>query len=276
MAISAVSRSRISPTMITSGSARRTDAQTGGERHPRLDRHLHLLDPLDRRLDRVLDRHQASLPVVDRRQAGVQRGRLARPGRAGDEHRPVGLLDRVGEALAARPRACRATAGRARRRPVSRIRMTIPSPPTSGSETTRTSTLRPSTVTAIRPSWGTRRSAMSSPPMILIRETTDGASERGTVLPRVRTPSTRNITCISVGCGSRWMSDAPAWTASVMICWTSLTAGPSASAIVASSSATADCGPLDRATSSSERLSRAISLRMSSRGGGGGPHPPAR
>ena len=48
--------------------------------------------------------------------------------------------------------------------------MTRASPPTSGSVATRTSIRRPSTFSAVRPSCGMRRSAMSSSDMILMRE----------------------------------------------------------------------------------------------------------
>ena len=58
--------------------------------------------------------------------------------------------------------------------------MVTPSPRWVGRVVTRRSTLRPSTLTLTRPSWGTRFSAMSSSLMILIRETTPETIRFGT------------------------------------------------------------------------------------------------
>ena len=52
---------------------------------------------------------------------------------------------------------------------VSRMRSTAFSPATIGSVETRRSSLRPCTIARMRPSWGTRRSAMSRFAMILMR-----------------------------------------------------------------------------------------------------------
>ena len=53
-AISAVSKSRISPTMMMSGSWRRKRAQRGGEVQADVLVHLHLVDAGEVELDRVL------------------------------------------------------------------------------------------------------------------------------------------------------------------------------------------------------------------------------
>ena len=55
IAISAVSRSRISPTMMTSGSWRRKRAQPAREGQLDLRVHLRLRDALELVLDRILD-----------------------------------------------------------------------------------------------------------------------------------------------------------------------------------------------------------------------------
>ena len=55
MATSAVSRSRISPTRITSGSCRRNAPQSGGERQADVRLDPHLLNAVEVVLDRVLD-----------------------------------------------------------------------------------------------------------------------------------------------------------------------------------------------------------------------------
>ena len=108
--------------------------------------------------------------------------------------------------------------------------MTAPSPYTSGSVTTRMSTRRPSTVSAKRPSCGTRRSEMSRSARILMRETTPAAILRFTVAAGMSTPSTRNSTRVSPSSGFTWMSDAPCWIACATIEWTSLMIGASLSA----------------------------------------------
>ena len=57
IAICAVSRSRISPTMITSGSARTIERSPAAKVRPVFGLHLHLLDAVELVLDRVLDGH---------------------------------------------------------------------------------------------------------------------------------------------------------------------------------------------------------------------------
>ena len=107
-AVAIVSRSRSSPTRMTSGSCRSTRRQRLGERFGvRAD--LALAD--DRalvavqELDRVLDRHDVQRlgPVDDVDERG-QGGRLARSGRAGDQHQAAPQLgeapDRFGQAEA--------------------------------------------------------------------------------------------------------------------------------------------------------------------------------
>ncbi len=105
--------------------------------------------------------------------------------------------------------------------------MTTDSPRITGSVATRRSTYLPSTVRPIRPSWGSRFSAMSRSAMIFTRETSPAVSGRGTVVVSVTTPSTRKRTRMSAPRGSKWTSDAPRRTASAMIEWTSLTTGAS-------------------------------------------------
>jgi hypothetical protein len=73
-------------------------AQAGGEAEPGLGVHLHLLDPVELVLDRVLDRHDRAVRRVQLGQARVERRRLARPGRTGHENRAVRARDRGLEA----------------------------------------------------------------------------------------------------------------------------------------------------------------------------------
>ena len=96
---------------------------------------------------------------------------------------------------------------------LSRMRTVAPSPRSVGTVTTRRSILRSSTLTATRPSWGTRFSAMSSSLMILMRETTPATIRLGTRATSLSTPSTRKRTRMSFSSGSKWTSEAPSLTA---------------------------------------------------------------
>ena len=62
-------------------------AQRRGERHVRLDVDLHLVDAGQPVLDRILDRDDVDLRPVDLGECRVERRRLARAGRPGDEQR---------------------------------------------------------------------------------------------------------------------------------------------------------------------------------------------
>ena len=59
-----------------------------------------------------------------------------------------------------------------------------------------------------RPSWGARRSAMSSSPMIFRRLVTAGCMAFGTVASSHDAVDPARTT-IRAACGSKWMSDAP-------------------------------------------------------------------
>ena len=97
-AICAVSGSRISPTMILSGSWRRIERRPRAKVKPFLlvDRDLH--HPLELVLDRILDGDELLLLVVDLGQGRIQGGGLAAAGRPGDQHHPVGFADHPPEA----------------------------------------------------------------------------------------------------------------------------------------------------------------------------------
>ena len=68
-------------------------AQGAGEGQADLRAHLHLVDAGHLVLDRVLDRDDAQVGRVDLAQEGVERGRLARAGRAGDEDDAVRVVE---------------------------------------------------------------------------------------------------------------------------------------------------------------------------------------
>ena len=98
-AIDAVSWSRISPIMMTSGSCRRIDRRHGGERLAGLGVDLHLGDVVQLVLDRVLDGDDVPLVAVDLAERGVERGRLAGPGRPAAEEHAVRLGDQAADLL---------------------------------------------------------------------------------------------------------------------------------------------------------------------------------
>ena len=148
------------------------------------------------------------------------------------------------------------------------MRMTIDSPCTLGSETTRRSTWWPSMVSPTRPSCGTRRSAMSRSLMIFTRLMTPLTMRRGTVAESSSTPSMRKRTRSSWPSGDRCTSEAPCSTAWATIPLTSLMIGASSAEssssttsapLSSSSSQVADC------TTSSRRVRRPTSALMSSR-----------
>ena len=100
---------------------------------------------------------------------------------------------------------------------LSRIRSTTRSPARDGRVETRTSSVLPPRVSGIRPSCGTRFSAMSSRAMTLMRDTSSGVIRGFSDRVSRSTPSTRMRTVSAVSNGSRWMSDAPDRTASAMM-----------------------------------------------------------
>ena len=84
-ACSAVSVSRISPTMMMSGSWRSTVRRRAGEGHVDLRPHRHLVEVLEHHLDRVLDRDDVDLGLREVLEHRVERRGLAAAGGAGDQ-----------------------------------------------------------------------------------------------------------------------------------------------------------------------------------------------
>ena len=105
--------------------------------------------------------------------------------------------------------------------------MTIFSPYTVGSVATRRSMARPETRIEMRPSCGTRRSAMLMSAMTLRRLMTPFWMLRGERMTSCSTPSMRNRMRRSCSVGSTWMSDARSCVACVMSMLTNLTIGAS-------------------------------------------------
>ena len=75
-------------------------AQAGGEREADLGGHLHLREACHFILDWVLHGDDVLLGRVEQLQRGIERRGLARPGRAGHEHRAVRLVAGRFEAFA--------------------------------------------------------------------------------------------------------------------------------------------------------------------------------
>ena len=73
----------------------------------------------------------------------------------------------------------------------------------------------------MRPSCGMRRSAMSRSERIFTREATAATRLSGMIAASRSTPSMRYRTRMSPSCGSKWMSETPRSTASVMMRCTS-------------------------------------------------------
>ena len=93
--IDAVSASRISPTRMMFGSWRRNDRSARGERQADAVAHLHLVDARQVELDRVLGGHDVHAGLVELRERRVERVGLAAAGRAGDEHHAPRLANRA-------------------------------------------------------------------------------------------------------------------------------------------------------------------------------------
>ena len=104
--------------------------------------------------------------------------------------------------VASMPIFCRSSCTTVR----SSTRMTTDSPNIVGSTLTRRSTELPPTLSSIRPSCGSRRSAMSSSAMTLIRVVMALARCRGGGTISYRTPSARTRILNSSSNGSKWMS----------------------------------------------------------------------
>ncbi|BCQ63089.1 hypothetical protein PBOI14_48390 [Pseudomonas sp. Boi14] len=215
-AISAVSRSRISPTITTSGSWRRMARKPRAKVMSTLA--LTWVWPIPVRW------YSTGSSMVR-----MLRSRLLRL--ASPAYSVVVLPEPVGPVTRRMPWGlCRAVSRRWRtagfmprcarsRRPacLSSRRITTRSPWLEGRVETRTSTSCPAMRKAMRPSWGMRFSAMSSLAMTLIRDTSRVASSRrGRSTSRSR-PSTRRRTERCSSNASRCTSEALLLTASLRI-----------------------------------------------------------
>src|ERR1044072_1417405 len=101
----------------------------------------------------------------------------------------------------------------------------------------------------MRPSCGMRRSAMSRSARIFTRETTAGTALPGITAASVSTPSIRYRTRMSSSPGSKWMSDEPRSTASLITrctSWMTEASSPEAPKVIGALSRRAHHGPAGR------------------------------
>ena len=140
------------------------------------------------------------------------------------------------------------------------MRSTTRSPIRDGRVETRTSSVLPPSASGMRPSCGTRFSAMSSRAITLIRDTSSGVIRGFSDRVSRSTPSMRIRTVSAVSNGSRWMSEAPARTASAMMPLISRITG--ASSAVSSRSAAAGMSSIRLSSPEGiDRSSPSVALR---------------
>ena len=220
IAMSAVSASRISPTMILSGSWRRIERSPRAKVRPFFSFTGIWVMPAQLVLDRVLDGDDLVLLGLDLGQRR-RRASWSCPSPVG----PVTSTMPYGSRMKRRKRASsfsskpstsrRSEANCLERLSLSRMRMTASSPCTDGMIETRKSTLRPLMRTRKRPSCGTRFSAMSSSAMTLMRlMMVEWCSLAIGFMADWSTPSMRYLITTSLSRVSMWMSEARRLSAS--------------------------------------------------------------
>ncbi len=132
------------------------------------------------------------------------------------------------------------------------------SPHLPGTVETRKSIGLPSIVTLMRPSCGSRFSAMSSLLRILKREITPSCTRLGSFWTTWSTPSIRKRTVTSLSMGSTWMSLAPCLMARPRIEFTRRMIGASSDALIRSCLVSAATSPVS-ASSCNSRIRSACS-----------------
>ena len=262
--ICAVSPSRISPTMTTSGSERRIERSAVANVRPARRLICTWLIPSSRYstgsstvmmlISGRLISASAAYSVVD----------LPEPVGPGDEQRSRRPRDDARQLRRASRRESPSSSSVGASRDLSSRRIVTASPSTVGSVATRMSSRRPAAAALreMRPSCGLRRSAMSSFASTFRRVVTPEASRFGIRCATCSTPSIRNRTTSASSCGSKWMSLAPSSAAWKMIELTSRTSGASEMPSSASRSSSSTCSAAASATASSiergvQRLGRA-------------------
>src|SRR3954451_2289509 len=250
--IFAVSPSRISPTMTTSGSERRIDRSALANVMPARRLICTWLMPSRR--------YSTGSSTV----MMFTSGRLISASEAYkvvDFPEPVGPVTRsapVGRERTRESCACissdsPSSSSVGARRDLSSRRIVTASPSTVGSVATRMSRTRPAAAAfrEMRPSCGLRRSAMSSFASTLRRVVTPETRRFGISWATRNTPSTRKRTTSAASCGSKWTSLAPSSAAWKMIELTSRTSGASEMPSSTSRSSSSTCSTVASATASS-------------------------
>ena len=227
--ILAVSPSRISPTITTSGSERRIERSAEANVRPARDVDLHLVDAREPVLDRILDGDDVDLGPVDLGQRRVERRRLTGAGRPRDEERAGRAADDllelrahvVGEAeLLERRRLLRLVEEAHDDRLALDRRQgrdaDVEHAAGGGRVQRDAAVLRLAALgdVELREHLQARRDAGAS-------------SASGSAAPRASTPSMRKRTTSASSCGSKWMSEAPSSAAWKMIELTRRTSGAS-------------------------------------------------
>ena len=95
MAISAVSKSRISPTRMMLGSCRRKARRAAAKFRPICSFICTWLTPPQLELDRIFGGHDVGIGLVQAGDRGIERVGFAGAGRARDQHHAVGLQNRL-------------------------------------------------------------------------------------------------------------------------------------------------------------------------------------
>ena len=151
-------------------------AQAAREGHLDLGVDLGLADAVEVVLDRVLDRHDVARVVVEPLQRRVQRGGLARAGRAGDQQDAVRLVDQLVDQLAgccgSMPSALEVEPAGLLVEQAQHHALAVAGGDGRDAHVDRAAGQR----RLMRPSCGRRFSAMSSCAMTLMRDTTSGAT----------------------------------------------------------------------------------------------------
>ena len=251
--IFAVSPSRISPTITTSGSERRIDRSAAAKVSPARALICTWLMPGSRYStgsSTVMMLIDGFGDLVQRRE---QRRRLTGAGRAGDEQRAGRALDDRRQRARASPRTSPSSSSVGGFFDLSSRRMTTDSPSTVGSVATRMSSMRPAAaaLSEMRPSCGFRRSAMSSFASTFRRVVTPAAIRFGMRCTSWSTPSIRYRTTSASASGAKWTSEAPSSAAWKRTELTRRTSGASEMPSTASRSVSSSSAAKSRSAASS-------------------------
>src|SRR6266849_11097310 len=176
-------------------------AQGAGKGKPGTRVDMHLIDPRQRVFDRILNSHDIYCRLTQHIETRVERRTLPGTGGPGNQQHALRQRKTLRNTIGNIPRE--AQIGKAKQ-----WRGGLQKPHDNFfAELRRQSRnahvhLACATATMNRPSWGARRSPMSMSERILMRETSEFCSVRGTFSSSRSTPSTRMRTTVIAACGS--------------------------------------------------------------------------